>query len=330
MFIMTEYNFKIDENLAGKRLDKALSEVTDFSRSRVQELISRGMVYINSKPAGSNRYLLTEGDQVDINDKATEVFEQKLEPNNNIPLDIVYEDEDLMVINKQAGLTVHPGAGNYQDTLVNALLYLRPGQMSNLGGADRPGIVHRLDKDTSGLILIAKNDKAHAFLAEQLSSRTLSRDYQALIWGMPTLPSGIIEKNMIRSNKDRKLMTTCEAGGKEAVTLYSLKSIYLRGAMSLIECKLQTGRTHQIRVHMEYINHPIFGDQSYGNNMRKFNGLPKDLKEELAFFKRQALHASRIKFIHPNGEEMEFSADLPEDFAKLLNIIENYKPLERY
>ena len=239
----------------------------------------------------------------------------------NIELDIVFEDADLIVINKAAGLVVHPGAGNYNYTLVNALLY-HSDSLSDMGGVIRPGIVHRLDKDTSGLMVVAKNNIAHARLANQIETRNLIRKYKALTWGVLNPLSGIIQTNIGRSINDRKKMTVLKSTGKNAITYYNTEQVFLNKLMSLVECKLETGRTHQIRVHLSHKGHSIVGDQKYGNNSRKIHNVPLLLQDKIVKLKRQALHSWYIKFNHPiTAMPMEFKADLPDDIKEVIRLL---------
>lgn len=245
----------------------------------------------------------------------------------NIPLDILYEDEELLVINKAAGMVVHPGAGNHEGTLVNALLYYCKGSLSGIGGVERPGIVHRLDKDTSGLMLAAKTDRAHQSLSNQLAERTLSRVYQAIVLGVPMPLKGKIDKPIGRSSSNRLKMSVKGRSSKDAVTFYKLLQD-IKGVFALVECKLETGRTHQIRVHMQSIGYPLIGDPLYGPQANILNSkLSKffdhiESKEDILYFSRQALHAGHISFVHPVSEEvMKFDCKMPDDMDKLLKTL---------
>ena len=245
----------------------------------------------------------------------------------NIPLDIVFEDEHLIVINKQAGLVVHPGAGNYSGTLVNALLYHCADTLSGIGGVMRPGIVHRLDKDTSGVMLAAKTDQAHKGLAAQLEDRSLSRIYKALVLGVPQPRKGSVDQPLARDHRNRLKMAVNNSHGKTAKTHYQVERDF-KGVLSLLECKLESGRTHQIRVHMGYAGYPLIGDPLYGPQPTavraalKRGGYEPETIEEVMAFPRQALHAAAISFIHPaSGEEMAFEAPMPEDFAGLIGLL---------
>ena len=235
----------------------------------------------------------------------------------------MFEDDDLLVINKPANLTVHPGAGNHCDTLVNALLFTHQGRLSEISGELRPGIVHRLDRDTTGLMLVAKNDLAHRNLVEQLQKREVKRNYLAFIYGAMDPLKGRIEGNIARSNRDRTKMTVSQNRGRCAITNYETKEIFLGGFISLVECRLATGRTHQIRLHLEWKKHSLIGDKTY-NSCKKT--APQNLDEEtktfIENFPRQALHSYKIGFLHPRtGKEMSFEIPLPEDLKKLQDLL---------
>lgn len=317
---MITYKYIIPGHLSGQRLDKALSLLChESTRSQIQKAIKNNQTVLNNKIISNLSSRVKENDVVEIN--ITEEIPENIEP-VNIPLDIVYEDSDLIVINKNSNMTVHPGAGNHNDTLVNALLY-HSKNLSDIGGEIRPGIVHRLDKTTSGLMVVAKNNQSHVDLAAQIESRNLVRMYKALVWGMVKQTEGSIDIPIGRSNSDRKKMTTLKnGGGKPAVTHYKVVEIIHGGLFSLVECKLETGRTHQIRVHMSHIGHSIVGDQTYGNNSRKIHGCPENLKEELLEIDHQALHSFYISFDHPvTKKRMEFVQELPKDYQHLVNFI---------
>ncbi len=310
---------------AGQRLDKVLALLCDdLSRARIQGLIEDGEVEVDGdicrkpsiKLAGDEEIILTVPAPV-----------AAIPLPQNIPLDIVYEDEHLLVINKQAGLVVHPGAGNPDGTLVNALLHHCGDSLSGIGGVLRPGIVHRLDKDTSGLMIVAKNDAAHQGLSAQLSDRSLSRVYLALVMGTLMPRKGVIDKPIGRDPKNRQKMAVTSKNSRDAVTGYQVLEEF-GGALSLVECRLQTGRTHQIRVHLSQMGHPLVGDQLYPAqptalkaSLRK-GGYEDEAIAELTAFPRQALHAAAISFIHPEtDDEMDFEADLPDDFSNILNLL---------
>lgn len=318
---MTSYKYIIPEHLHNQRLDKAISNLcTDSSRSQIQKAIKNQQTFLNSQIISNLSTRVKENDVIELT--ITEEVPENIKP-TNIPLDIVFEDQDMLVINKSADMTVHPGAGTEQDTLVNALLFYSQ-NLSDIGGEIRPGIVHRLDKNTSGLMVVAKNNKAHIALAEQIESRQLERKYKALVWGMIKQPQGIINFPTGRNRLDRKKMSVVKNinNGKEAITHYEVIKILQGGLFSLVECKLETGRTHQIRVHMSHIGHSIVGDQTYGNNARKIASSPEYLKDILIKMEHQALHSFYISFNHPiSGKRLEFFQDLPDRFTKLLDKI---------
>ncbi len=305
----------------------------ELSRSRVQSLIADGHVTVDGAPVRESRLKLREGMRIAVATPEPEPAEPQPE---NIPLDILYEDADVAVIDKPAGLVVHPGAGNWTGTLVNALLYHCGDSLSGIGGIRRPGIVHRLDKDTSGVMVVAKNDRAHRSLSEQFADhgRTgdLERAYLALVWGMTERPQGVIDAALGRSHRDRTRQAVVREereDARHAVTHYATVEKFGARAdatalASLVECRLETGRTHQIRVHMAHIGHPLVGDMDYGSAFKtKVNKLPEPLKEAVEGFHRQALHAWLLAFTHPaTGELMRFEAPIPEDMAALL---ENFR-----
>ena len=316
------HRYEIESAHVNVRIDKALSDLNeDLSRARIQALIAEGQVALNGVIAAKPSEKLAEGDVVSITIPDLKPAKPQAE---DIPLDIVFEDDDLVVINKPAGLVVHPGAGNYDGTLVNALLHHCQGSLSGIGGVERPGIVHRLDKETSGLIVAAKHDKAHKGLAAQLEDRSLSRIYKALVLGVPMPPKGKIDQPLARHPGNRQKMAVQKEGGKAAVTHYHVQERY-NEAFSLVECALESGRTHQIRVHMAFIKHPLIGDPAYGpqptavRSVAKKAGYDDDIAEQLVGFPRQALHAEKMAFIHPvSGKNMQFTAALPQDFADML------------
>ncbi|MBD9012862.1 MAG: RluA family pseudouridine synthase [Ruminococcus bromii] len=287
------------------RLDKYLTSNTDISRSKISEMIKEGLVLVNGKQTKSS-YILRLNDNIEITGTLKIETNAKAE---DIPLDIVYEDDNLMVINKPSGMVVHPAAGHFSGTLVNALL-AHTKDLSSKNGDERPGIVHRIDKDTSGLLVVAKNDKTHEALANQLKDKTLSRIYVALVKGRINHDTGTIDAPIGRNPKDRKKMCVIEKNSKNAVTHYSVITRYK--GYTHIKCKLETGRTHQIRVHMAYIGHPVSGDKVYG------------VKNEKVDFEGQCLHARKIGFIHPKTSEyIEFTSELPDYFKKYLKKLEN-------
>jgi len=316
----------VPDDAAGERLDKVLAAGIDgLSRSRAQALLEQGHVRADGRTIADASQRVKPGQTFDV-------FLPDAEPATpeaqDIPLQVVFEDEDVLVLDKPAGLVVHPAAGNPDNTLVNALLAHCGDSLSGIGGVRRPGIVHRLDKDTSGLMVVAKNDRAHHALTEQFSGRSLSRTYQALVWGVPSPRQGRIEGNIGRSPTDRKKMAVLASGGKPAATRYTV----LRGfadALALVECTLETGRTHQIRVHMTHIGHPLVGDALYGRG-RPARGrsnparLPEPIRSALVGFPRQALHAVGLSFLHPRtGERLRFSVPLADDLRALTTTLES-------
>ena len=237
----------------------------------------------------------------------------------NIPLKVVYEDDDLLVVNKPAGMTVHPAAGVSRGTLVNALLFHCRGSLSGIGGVKRPGIVHRIDRETSGLLVVAKNDKAHRFLSEQFAEHSIERTYYAVVYGVPNPLSGRIEGNIGRSSADRKKMAIVTSGGKPAVTHYKTLKTF-KNAVSLVQCNLETGRTHQIRVHLTSVGNALVGDKVYVKNHKTAVSLPQSLKNYVNNFPRQALHAKSLGFVHPRTEKfMQFDSELPSDMEELVH-----------
>ena len=308
----------------GERLDKFLTlHLENLSRTQVQELISAGQVLcegqIITNPASRTKLATYEINTDYIKAKPTHLLPF------DFALDIVFEDEYLMVLNKPTGLTVHPGAGNYDQTLANALVHYAKGNLSTLGGEFRPGIVHRLDKDTTGLIIIAKDDETHRLLSEALANREIKRLYLALVFGCPELLAGTIKTQIAKHKHDHSKMVITKANGKEAITHYVVKESLLDGKFSLIECKLDTGRTHQIRVHLHYKGFPVVGDQLYNEAQTKYLvRLSPEIKNLVTSFKRQALHAYRLEFIHPMTDElMEFEIDLPPDMQQLCQKLES-------
>lgn len=286
---------------AGARLDAFLAGKMEKTRSSVQKLIEEENVRLNGAPAAKNARL-REGDRVEATEPPPEALDVKPQ---NIPLDIVYEDQDLLVVNKPKGMVVHPAAGNPDGTLVNALLFHCGDSLSGINGVIRPGIVHRIDKDTSGLLIVAKNDRAHQSLAEQIAVHSFTRIYNAVVYGIVKEEEGTVSAPIGRHPTDRKRMAVLSSGGREAVTHYRVLERF--PGFTLVECRLETGRTHQIRVHMAHIGHPVAGDPVYG---------PKKCITEL---QGQCLHARVIGFIHPaTGEYLEFDSGLPPYFERFL------------
>lgn len=321
-------NLRVDETQAGQRLDKAMATALPaISRSRLKALIEGGQVHLDrdgdAKCITDASYKVRTGDLVTL-DVPPAVAAEPI--GQDIPLTIVYEDEHLIVIDKPAGLVVHPAAGNYDGTLVNALIAHCGESLSGIGGVKRPGIVHRIDKDTSGLLVVAKTDAAHAGLSEQFAEHSLERIYLAVVWGVPIPPIGTIEGNIGRSPVNRQKMSIQKTGGKHAVTHYKVIARFGPAEApyaSLIECRLETGRTHQIRVHMMHIGHPLIGDPAYGRQGRQGKRVPESVRLAAEAFKRQALHAAVIGFEHPvTNEFLNFESQLPPDIEELLKNLE--------
>ena len=312
---------KIDEDIAPKtRLDKFLADQLQISRAQAQRLIKNGNVSLNGELIFDCDYKLSKSDSFEI--EKEEPIEATPKP-QDIPLDIIYEDNDLIVINKPAGMVVHPGAGVYEGTIVNAVLYHAKGSLSGIGGVLRPGIVHRIDKETSGLIVVAKNDNAHLKLSEQFAVHSIERTYKAFVYGTLNPLSGTIEGNIARSKFDRKKMALVQTAGKHAVTHYQTLEVF-QNIASLVSCKLETGRTHQIRVHLSSKGAHLIGDKVYKENHVSRLKIPTELKQFLTSFPRQALHAETLGFIHPKTKEkMFFSAPLPSDLELLYQKLHN-------
>ncbi len=322
------YRFTVEADDHKTRMDKYLSaQIDNITRSRVQSLIQEKAVICNGQSITDCAYKIKEGDKLEI--IVPEIKELDIQPKPEIILNVAYEDDDLLIIDKQAGLTVHPGAGTKDDTLVHALLAHCKDSLSGIGGVQRPGIVHRLDRDTTGLMVIAKNDQAHVTLSQQIQSRELTRIYHAIVWGTPSPPVGKIESYINRNNNDRTKMVATKGQGKHAVTKFKVLERFGDGIASLIQCKLETGRTHQIRVHMQFKGFPLIGDPVYGknpNNHKGFNQLPDNIKTAIKQFGRQALHSSYIAFEHPiTGEPIECksypSDGHPQDIYQLIELL---------
>ena len=299
----------------GKRLDAFLSEVADISRSAAAKLIEDGLCTVGGK-AQPKKYSVKVGDEIDFT--PPEIKEAEALP-ENIPLEVVYEDSDIIVINKHKGMVVHPAPGNYSGTLVNALLYHCRDSLSGIGGVMRPGIVHRIDKDTSGLLVVAKNDEAHAALSEELKYHGIEREYRALVTGGFKDDKGTVDYPIGRHPVDRKKQAVILDGSgsaREAVTHYEVLERF--GGVSYLALKLETGRTHQIRVHMSYTGHALLGDEVYQKSKTQFE------KRHPQLFKGQALHAKKLSLTHPKTKErMTFECDLPVEFEKALELLRN-------
>ncbi len=302
------------------RLDKFLStQFADFTRARFQKLIAEGHVSVDGKAMDDSGFKLKPGQKVFVTVPQAASAEPQGEA---IALDVIYEDKHLIVINKPAGLVVHPGAGNETGTLVNALIAHCGDSLSGIGGVKRPGIVHRLDKDTSGLLVVAKNDKAHASLSEQFAAHgrdgRLEREYLAFVWGKPERRAGMIKTGIGRSSANRQKMAVSNSGdAREAITHFTVEETF--PAASLLRCRLETGRTHQIRVHMAHIGHPLLGDDVYGGGFKSSKSKLSDAAvNSLSYLKGQALHATVLGFDHPvTGKHLRFEAPLPVALSKL-------------
>ena len=311
-----EFDIVVPPGKKKERLDVFLAgHVQNATRSKVQQAIRAGAVLVNGREARAS-HQVAPGETIHV--VLPKPPPQDAVP-ENIPLDILFEDSFLLVVNKPAGMVTHPAYGNYSGTLVNALLY-HCGKLSTADDPVRPGIVHRLDKDTSGLLVIAKDDHTHAKLARQFAERTISREYQAIVWGLFKERHGLIEANLGRSASDRKKIAVVE-GGKSALTEYTVRNQY--AYLTLLSLKLHTGRTHQIRVHLAHIQHPVFGDPTYNGRRIVWSTGASTQKAEvrhlLGLISRQALHAKTLGFVHPaTGKPMSFDSELPEDMSAVL------------
>lgn len=297
------FEILIDEKLEGTRIDMALSLAYEGkSRNSFQKLLETGNIEVNGQIVESKKYKVKSGELVKVIMPEPKLL--TIDP-ENIPLEVVYEDEDVLVVNKPKGMVVHPANGNESGTLVNAVMYHCGDSLSSINGVIRPGIVHRIDKDTSGLLMIAKNDKAHNCLAEQLAEHSITRAYRAIVYNNFTEDEGTVNKPIGRDPKDRMKQAVTNMNSKRAVTHYKVLERF--GSFTLIEARLETGRTHQIRVHMSYIKHPLLGDMVYGP------------KKKVLGVDTQMLHAKILGFKHPStGEYMEFESPLPEEFETVL------------
>ena len=312
---------KTEEN--NQRIDVFINnKEKSLSRTRIKNLILKKNLKLNNQILISPSKKVSTGDQLSL-----EIPEPKLASLKpyKFKLDIIYEDKDLIIINKPAGIVIHPGAGNYDNTIVNALMNYCGGNLSNIGDELRPGIVHRIDKDTSGLIVIAKNNFTHENLSIQFNKHAIKRVYQLLIWGKLRPQTGIIKTLIKRSTKNRQLMEVGSTKGKVAITNYKTLEVFENNktpTLSLVECKLETGRTHQIRVHMSYKGNNIIGDKKYKKKYKKFKNIDSKLENLLLKLDRQYLHAKTLGFTHPvNGEKIEFSSFLPQELENILKML---------
>ena len=311
--------YHIEKDQHGTRLDRFLMRATeDMSRTHLQRLIRNGNVTVNDKIAKQPSYALRDGDAVHLKLPPPRPLDT-IAP-ENIPLDILHEDSHLIVLNKPAGMLVHPANSVYTGTLVNALL-AHCTDLSGIGGVERPGIIHRLDKDTSGILVVAKTDVVHRELSAQFEKHSITRQYVAIVCGIPAKTKGTIDAQIARSRRDRRRMTTVENHGRHAVTHYEVLETYPKFAR--VQLTLETGRLHQIRVHLQHIGHPVAGDAVYGGEQRAINDADTGaLKHALAQLKRQALHARLLGFVHPaTGENLTFSAPMPKDMQQVVDAL---------
>ena len=316
--------FFVDTKNSGKRLDIFLKEnVKNFTRSFLKKQIENKQVKLNNTITISPSTKIKFKDSITLNisnKKVSNIIPRK------IKVDIVYDDKDILIVNKPKGMVVHPGAGNKDNTLVNALLFKYKKNLSDLNGSLRPGIVHRIDKDTSGLLVIAKNNISHSNLGDQFSKHTIKRKYICLAWGVIRPLEGKIETLITRDKKNRQLMTVSDINGKKAITNYkTIKVFNIKDIpkISLIECSLETGRTHQIRVHLKYKGSSLLGDKQYGKKHIKFKKINNEFFKSLNELSGQALHAQTIGFVHPTSKKrMNFNSDLPGSFNKILKLLE--------
>ena len=324
---MNNYNFVVDENFDQKRIDQVVAkQYPKISRSKVSKIIKTELLKLNGEILKDPSHKVKSGDQIEFENLKEETI-------NLIPkkmnLNIIFEDQDIIIIDKPIGMVVHPGAGNYEDTMVNGLLYHCKNNLSGMNGEDRPGIVHRIDKDTSGLLVVAKNDEAHAFIAKQFEEHSIKRSYLVFVYGIIRPLHGKIETLIGRNKTNRQKMSADVIRGKDAITNYETLEVFKGNKIpdiSLVKCILETGRTHQIRVHMSHKGNPILGDQTYGKKIKKIRGIDQEFEEILKSLKRQALHAHTLGFVHPKtNEEVFFASELPDDLNKLKNRLETLK-----
>jgi len=318
-------NLIVDSNENNQRVDQFIANKNEkLSRTRIKNLILKKKLKVNKILILNPSKKIFTGDKIKL--EIPKPKKASLKP-YNYKLHIVHEDDDLLIINKSAGISMHPGAGNYDNTLVNALMNYDSKNLSNIGDELRPGIVHRIDKDTSGLIVVAKNNITHENLSKQFNQHSIKRIYQALIWGKLRPQKGKIVTLITRSSKNRQLMEVGISKGKKAITNYKTLEIFENDktpTFSFVECKLETGRTHQIRVHMSYKGNNILGDKKYKKKFKKFKNIDADLEKSILELDRQFLHAKVIGFTHPTtGKELEFTSNLPQDLEKVLKKLRN-------
>ena len=318
-------NFIVVEAENNLRLDLLIKKRENLiSRTRIKNLILNGNLMVNNKVVISPSKKILIGDKIEF--QIPEPKEATLK-SFNFKLEIIYEDDDLLVINKPAGIIMHPGAGNYDETIVNALMFYNKDSLSTIGDELRPGIVHRIDKDTSGLIVVAKNNETHENLSHQFSEHTITRAYQLLIWGKLRPSSGKIDTFITRSSKNRQMMEVSSSKGKRAITNYKTIEIFENDktpTLSLVECRLETGRTHQIRVHMTHMGNSIMGDGKYKKKYKKLKNIDTSLENLIYKLDRQFLHAQTLGFIHPKtNKEMTFTSILPQELENILVLLRN-------
>jgi len=324
---MTNYSFIVNEDFNNKRIDQVVAnQYPKISRTKVNKIIKNNLLKLNGNIFNDPSVKVKLGDQIEFENLQEDKID--LVP-KKMDLKIIFEDEDIIIIDKPIGMVVHPGAGNFENTMVNGLLYHCKNKLSGISGEDRPGIVHRIDKDTSGLLVIAKNDQAHAFIAKQFEEHTIKRSYLVFVYGILRPLHGRIETLIGRNKTNRQKMSADVARGKEAITNYETLEVF-KGSkildISLVKCMLETGRTHQIRVHMSHKGNPILGDQTYGKKIKKLRGIDQEFEDILKSLKRQALHAHTLGFVHPKtNQDVFYASELPEDLNKLKNRLETLK-----
>jgi len=324
---MTNYSFIVNEDFNNKRIDQVVAnQYPKISRTKVNKIIKNNLLKLNGNIFNDPSAKIKLGDHIEfenLQEESVNLVPKKMD------LKIIFEDEDIIIIDKPIGMVVHPGAGNFENTMVNGLLYHCKNKLSGINGEDRPGIVHRIDKDTSGLLVVAKNDQAHAFIAKQFEEHTIKRSYLVFVHGILRPLHGRIETLIGRNKTNRQKMSADVAKGKEAITNYETLEVF-KGSkildISLVKCVLETGRTHQIRVHMSYKGNPILGDQTYGKKIKKLRGVDQEFEDILKSLKRQALHAHTLGFVHPKtNQDVFYASELPEDLNKLKNRLETLK-----
>ena len=324
---MTSYSFIVDEDFNNKRIDQVVAnQYPKISRTKVNKIIKKNLLKLNGSIFNDPSAKVRLGDQIEFENLQEDRID--LVP-KKMDLKIIFEDEDIIIIDKPIGMVVHPGAGNFENTMVNGLLYHCKNKLSWINGEDRPGIVHRIDKDTSGLLVVAKHDQAHAFIAKQFEEHTIKRSYLVFVYGILRPLHGRIETLIARNKTNRQKMSADVARGKTAITNYETLEVF-KGSkildISLVKCTLETGRTHQIRVHMSHKGNPILGDQTYGKKIKKLRGIDQEFEDILKSLKRQALHAHTLGFVHPKtNQDVFYASDLPEDLNRLKNRLETLK-----